>query len=98
MRRILHDWPDNLCVKILQQLAAAMGENSRILIDEVVLPNANTHWNAAMQDISMMILFAGKERTEKQWKSLVKESGLRIVEIHTYNVSMYNSITVLERQ
>jgi len=98
LRRILHDWPDNQCVEILQQLAAVMTKDSRILIDEVVLPDSKTHWNAAMQDISMMILFAGKERTKKQWESLVKESGLRIAEIHTYNISLYNSITVLEQQ
>lgn len=72
-----------------------MNRDSRILIDEVVLPDFNVHWHAAMGDMSMGILFAGKERTRKQWENLVEKSELRLVEVQTYNVSLYNSVTVL---
>ncbi|OBT64987.1 hypothetical protein VE03_05648 [Pseudogymnoascus sp. 23342-1-I1] len=95
LRRILHDWPDEQCIDILHNLAAAMSSESRILIDEVVLPDVNVHWHAAMGDISMGVLFAGKERTRTQWEALVAESGLRLVGVHTYSVSQYNSIIVL---
>ncbi|KFY43015.1 hypothetical protein V494_02134 [Pseudogymnoascus sp. VKM F-4513 (FW-928)] len=95
LRRILHDWPDEHCISILHNLAAAMSKESRILIDEVVLPNVNVHWHAAMGDISMGVLFAGKERTKTQWEALVAESGLRLVGIHTYSVSLYSSIIAL---
>ncbi|KFY18194.1 hypothetical protein V492_00082 [Pseudogymnoascus sp. VKM F-4246] len=95
LRRILHDWPDEQCISILHNLAAAMSNESRILIDEVVLPDVNVHWHAAMGDISMGVLFAGKERTKTQWEALVAESGLRLVGIHTYSVSLYSSIIAL---
>ncbi|KAH8650058.1 O-methyltransferase-domain-containing protein [Xylariales sp. PMI_506] len=95
MRRILHDWSDEESVKILQHLAAAMSKDSYILVDEVVLPDVNAHWQAAMQDISMGILTAGKERTRRQWENLVKESGLTVREVHTYDLSMCTAITVL---
>jgi len=73
-----------------------MSSESRILIDEVVLPEVDVHWHAAMTDITMAILFGGKERTRKQWDDLVKQSGLRLVQIHTYSPSLYSSIIVLE--
>ena len=58
----MHDWPDAECLTILSQLAEAMDGDSRILMDEVVLPDANVPWQAAMQDISMNIQFGGKIR------------------------------------
>ena len=75
-----------------------MSSGSRILIDEIVLPDVNVHWHAAMGDISMGILFSGKERTRKQWEALVAQSGLRLAQIQTYSGLMYNSIIVLELQ
>lgn len=75
-----------------------MGKESRILIDEVVLPDANVHWHAAMQDISMGILLGGKERSRAQWEKLVGQAGLKITELHTYDTSLYHSIIVLEQQ
>ncbi|KFY19011.1 hypothetical protein V493_08197 [Pseudogymnoascus sp. VKM F-4281 (FW-2241)] len=98
LRRIMHDWPDEQCISILQNIAAVMSSESRILIDESVLPDVNTNWHAAMADIMMGVLFAGKERTKEQWEKLVAKSGLRLADIHTYNVLEYNSIIVLEPQ
>ncbi|TCD63172.1 hypothetical protein EIP91_005869 [Steccherinum ochraceum] len=37
MRYIMHDWPDEDCVKILQAIRPAMGPNSRILISDAVM-------------------------------------------------------------
>lgn len=96
MRRVLHDWPDDLCVKILKNLGAAMDSQSYILINEVVLPNVNAHWHAAMQDISMGILLGGKERSKAQWEKLVVQAGLEIAEIHTQDISSYQSIIALK--
>lgn len=98
LRRILHDWPDSDSLKILGNLAAAMTANSRILIDEVVLPDVNAHWQAAMQDLAMGIELGGKERTRAQWESLVLQAGLQIAHVHTYNQVLYNSVIVLEKQ
>ena len=85
-------------MNILENLALAMSAESRILIDEVVLPDVNVHWHAAMQDISMGILLGGKERTKTQWEKLVEQAGLKIAQVHTHDISLYHSIIVLERQ
>lgn len=91
----MHDWPDNKCAKILRNVADAMDGDSRILIDEVDLPDTGAHWQATMADISMMIGLGGKERTNQQWKSLADRVGLRIEGIHTYAASTYTSIIIL---
>ncbi|KIX03206.1 uncharacterized protein Z518_06758 [Rhinocladiella mackenziei CBS 650.93] len=98
LRRIFHDWGDADCLKILKNLAVAMNSNSRILIDEVILPDVNAHWQAAVGDISMGIMIGGKERTKRQWEALIAQSGLRLSHIHSYNAIQCNSVIVLELQ
>ncbi|OAP64699.1 hypothetical protein AYL99_00671 [Fonsecaea erecta] len=95
LRRIMHDWPDAECRTILSRLSEAMASDSLILIDEIVLPEANVPWQAAMQDVSMNILFAGKERTRDQWERLIASSGLTQKDIRTYNISACSSVIVL---
>jgi demethylsterigmatocystin 6-O-methyltransferase len=94
----MHDWPDVECVTILSNLAEAMDGDSRILMDEVVLPDVNVPWQAAMQDISMTIQFGGKERTRSEWDGLIERSGLKVVDVRTYNVSSCASVIVLEKE
>lgn len=95
LRRIMNDWPDTECARILRNVAAAMNTDSRILVDEVVLPDTGAHWLATMADIAMMIGLGGKERTTQQWKSLAERVGLRIEEIHPYAAATYTSTVVL---
>lgn len=72
-----------------------MGPDSRILIDEVVLPRTGAHWRATMADIAMMAASAGKERSVPQWNALCERSGLRVEHIHIYEPVTYTSILVL---
>ena len=72
-----------------------MNADSKVLIDEVVLPEMNAHWHAAMADIAMGIVFGGRERTLRQWEDLVEQVGLRLEQVHTYNLLTYNSIVIL---
>lgn len=75
-----------------------MGSESRILVDEMVLPEMNAPWQATLADISLMISLGGKERTKKQWTELAKHVGLRIEEIHTYDLESSTSIIVFRRE
>lgn len=84
LRHILHDWPDDKCLLILENLKAVMAPNSVILIDEMVLPNTGTHWQAAQMDMIMMINLAARERSEKEWYALLDHAGLQLKNIWTY--------------
>jgi demethylsterigmatocystin 6-O-methyltransferase len=98
MRRIMHDWPEEECVKILKQLVDVFADDSRILLDEIVLPDTGANWQSTMADLSMMVVFAGAERTSRNWHQLVENAGLKIVQIHTFDVKRSHSIIVLEKQ
>jgi len=61
-----------------------MSEKSRILIEEMVLPNSGVDWAATHTDLTMMACFAAKERTQEQWESLLDSAGLKIQAQRTY--------------
>lgn len=78
-RAIFHDWPDEKCRQILDQIIAVMTPGySRVLISEFILPDDKTRPFPATLDVQMMGLHAGRERSESQWRSLLDRSGLTI--------------------
>ncbi|KAI0816531.1 S-adenosyl-L-methionine-dependent methyltransferase [Xylaria sp. FL0064] len=79
-RSIFHNWPDADCVKILQNIAAAMTPGySKLLMSEFVLPSSNTPLYPALLDVNMMALLNGMERTEAQFTELLEAAGLNVV-------------------
>jgi hypothetical protein len=54
-----------------------MSVDSKILVNELVLPDENCERRMALNDLVMMSL-GGMERTESQWKALLQEVGLEI--------------------
>ena len=80
----MHDWPDDKCVEILQHLATAMKRGySKILINEMVVPNKGASLVTTQVDITMMVALAACERTETQWRKLIGSAGLIIEKITT---------------
>lgn len=69
-----------------------MAPNSVILIDEMVLPNSGTHWQAAQLDMIMMINLAAKERSNKEWNVLLDDAGLQLKNIWTYDPSIHHAV------
>ena len=90
-RRVLHNWSDDKCRKFVANTVAAMDvEYSRILIEDRILPATGVNLNASLPDVNMMMLTAGIERTETQFRQLLHAVGLEIVKI------WYSSTGVLE--
>ena len=82
MHNVLHDWPDDSAVKILQIVAAAMEKGySKLLIHESLITRVKPLSRVTVSDITMMACLAAKERTESEWDQLVTSAGLRIVTI-----------------
>jgi hypothetical protein len=83
MHSVLHDWPDNLCHKILANITAAMKPGySKLLINENVIPDTGAYWETTSLDLIMMEIGSG-ERTERQWQTLLESAGLNVVKIWT---------------
>ncbi|KAI9875694.1 MAG: hypothetical protein M1830_008092 [Pleopsidium flavum] len=83
-RSILHDWDDNSCRNILQNQISAMEKDySRLLVNDMVLPDVGAAMFPAAMDVSMMTLLTGMERTRAQWHELLDSVGLKINGIWT---------------
>jgi hypothetical protein len=84
MHSIMHDWSDEICQKILGNLAKAMKPGySKILIYDNVIPEVNADWEATSVDMLMMAAVASQERKVRHWHELVEGAGLKITGIFT---------------
>jgi hypothetical protein len=79
MKFILHDWNDELCLKLLRNVTAGMRRGySTLVVEDFVLPAKGASLLPAMWDMQMMSLLSARERTEKQWTALFEQAGLEI--------------------
>ena len=85
LHSVLHDWGNDDCVRILTALKPALKQSySKILLNEIVLSEKHASVAATSMDQLMLVLGAMQERTESQWKELIRRSGLKFVDIWTY--------------
>jgi hypothetical protein len=86
----MHNYDDATCVQILKLHLSAMGPESRIFIDDKVLPDEKLAANAlgveylAGLSLIMKALFDAQERREKHWRKLIDEGGMEVVEIRRF--------------
>jgi len=81
LRRVLHNWSDPDCCRVLIQTKAAFTPGfSKLLIQENVLPNRGCPKRGALGDIAMM-QHTGMERSEDQWRQLLSQAGFEILRI-----------------
>ena len=94
MRNILHDYPDEKCRVILGNIMMAMGKDSRIIIDEMVLPDSKASWQATQVDLTMFCRHGAMERTRAQWRTLLRSVGLEIETTYAYGPAVHESVLV----
>jgi len=82
LKRIVHDWDDTAAVELLRNCAAALGPGGRLLVVEAILKPGNEADPIKSQDVGMMLLTSGRERTEAQYHRLLEAAGLQLVRIH----------------
>jgi hypothetical protein len=96
MRTVLHDWPDESCLKILKNIRDAMGPDSLLLINENLMPDKNSTLFQVWMDFVMMCNFSSKERTRRQWLQLLENSGFEIVKVWEPEVMTIGSGVLFE--
>lgn len=79
LHQILHDYSDATCLQILRQIIPAMQPGrSKILINELVLPDQGANWFTTTLDLGVLNTLAARERTESEFRELFKEVGLEV--------------------
>ena len=76
---ILHDWDDDSATKILRTIRAAAPEHARLVVIDAVVPPGNEPFGPKWLDLLMLTLFAGRERDEEQWRTLLADGGFEPV-------------------
>jgi hypothetical protein len=92
LSHVLHDWPDDKCLAILENCRKAMKAGKRLLIVEMILPPGDTPHPGKMLDLSMLVGAGGQERTEEEYSALLAQAGFR----GTRTVPTDSSVAVLE--
>lgn len=75
LKWILHDWNDADALRILASCHRAMQQRGTLLIVEMLVGTKNQHSLAKFSDIGMLVLTGGRERTEYEFRELLRNAG-----------------------
>jgi hypothetical protein len=81
MKSIIHDWSDEESLRILNNCRRAMGPHGKLLLIERVLRSPNQPDPARFMDLNMLALLTGKERTEADFKALLRRAGFSLTQV-----------------
>ena len=79
LSHVLHDWDDESCVRMLQNVRRAMQPDARVLVYEIVAPPPNGWFSQdRIADLEMLAMLPGRERTREEFGDLFARAGLRM--------------------
>jgi hypothetical protein len=78
LKNILHDWSDEDCLRILQNIYEVAEPGTKLLVVDAVIGARNEHQFAKTLDIQMLVHLHGKERTHAEWKALLHAAGFQL--------------------
>jgi hypothetical protein len=78
LSHIIHDWNEDQCLRILGHCRNVIRPDGRLLIVETVLPVGDTPHQGKIQDMVMLVLPGGQERTEDEYDSLLGKAAFRL--------------------
>jgi hypothetical protein len=89
---VIHDWDDTSSIAILKNCRNAMGQNGRILVVEMIVPETKAPSFSTLLDLNMLVMSRGRERTASEFRSLFQAAGLDVVRI----VSSLSPLKIIE--
>ncbi len=81
MRWIIHDWDDQKSSIILKNCHQAMPDHGKLLLIESILPPGNEPSPAKFIDVIMLLMTGGRERTEAEYRSLLRSNGFELTRV-----------------
>lgn len=78
---IIHDWPDDRALKILQTVRAAIPDHGKLILMEAVVPSGNEPAFSKILDLIMMTVTGGVERTAQGYEALLVKAGFKMTQI-----------------
>lgn len=82
MKNIIHDWDDEKCLVILDNIRKAMGATlGKVILLETVIISGNEPHLGKFLDIEMLAMPGGRERTEEEFGALFDRGGFRLTRV-----------------
>ncbi|GAA1739325.1 methyltransferase [Luedemannella helvata] len=78
LKGVIHNWPDDQATTILRNCRQAMADGGRALLIEWLVPPGDTPHPSKLIDLSMLLVYGGRERTEQEYLALFADAGLRL--------------------
>ena len=83
MKHIVHDWSDDHCVRLFQNVRKALAPGGRLLVLEMVVPPPGQPHMSKLLDLEMLLMTeGGRERTEAEFAALFAKSGFKLEKVH----------------
>jgi len=87
LKHVLHGRQDGDAVTILKNCRKVIPQNGSLLIVEFILPPLVSHADPQleahlMSDLNMLAVTGGKERSEREWRTLLEAAGFILAGIH----------------
>ncbi len=87
LKHVLHGRRDGEAITILKNCRAVVPQNGALLIIEFILPPLVSHADPRleghlMSDLNMLAVTGGRERSEREWKTLLDEAGFVLTGVH----------------
>ena len=83
MQHIIHDWPDEKALVILDNCARALQgrKQGKLLVVDSILPERTEPCFTNLLDLEMLLMPGGRERTEKEFRTLFSQAGFQITRL-----------------
>jgi hypothetical protein len=87
LKHVLHGCQDATAITILKNCRLAVPENGTVLIIEFILPplvsRTDPHLEGhLMSDLNMLAVTGGRERSEREWRTLLEAAGFRLTGVY----------------
>ena len=92
LARVLHDWPDDDCIRILRTCREAIHAGSRVLVIEQILEPDPAQGEPMdyLSDMQMMAMFgSARERTRSEFATLLNAAGFALTDVISTGSSAY---------
>lgn len=82
LSRVIHDWDDERAITILTRCHQAMKPQGKVLlVERVILTEMTPALLVLESDVHMLVGPGGKERTEAEYRSLLKAAGFELTKL-----------------
>lgn len=78
---VVHDWDDDRALTVLRKCRKAMPSNAKVLIVDMIVPEAASPSFSKLLDLNMMAMTGGRERTKAEFHALLDAADYRLTRI-----------------